>query len=85
MPGMAGTNPVALLPKKAPTNKADQFRVGGFISSHPGVANFVFGDGSLRAKAPRRVGRGAAAVTRLRGRATVKMTTDEIMALTRPE
>ncbi len=35
-----------------------------------------------RAKAPRR-GRGAAAVGRLRGRATVKMTTDEIMALTR--
>lgn len=38
-----------------------------------------------RAKAPRREGRGAAAVGRLRRRATVKMSTDEIMALTRPE
>jgi AbrB family looped-hinge helix DNA binding protein len=38
-----------------------------------------------RAKAPRRQGRGAAAVGRLRGRATVEMSTDEIMALTRPE
>ncbi len=37
-----------------------------------------------RARAPRR-GRGAAALGRLRGRATVKMSTDEIMALTRPE
>jgi AbrB family looped-hinge helix DNA binding protein len=37
-----------------------------------------------RAKAaPRQEGRGAAAVGRLRGRATVKMSTDEIMALTR--
>ncbi len=36
-----------------------------------------------RAKAPRREGRGAAAVSRLRGSATVKMSTDEIMALTR--
>lgn len=36
-----------------------------------------------RARAPRREGRGAAAVRRLRGRATIKMTTDEIMALTR--
>jgi AbrB family looped-hinge helix DNA binding protein len=36
-----------------------------------------------RAKVPRREGRGAAAVDRLRGRATVKMSTDEIMALTR--
>jgi AbrB family looped-hinge helix DNA binding protein len=38
-----------------------------------------------RAKAPRRGGRGAAAVGRLRGRATVKMSTDQLMALTRPE
>jgi AbrB family looped-hinge helix DNA binding protein len=38
-----------------------------------------------RARTPKRVGRGAAAIARLRGRATVKMTTDEIMALTRPE
>lgn len=38
-----------------------------------------------RAKVPRREGRGAAAVGRLRGKATVKMSTDEIMALTRPE
>ena len=38
-----------------------------------------------RAKAPQRGGRGAAAVAHLRGRATVKMSTDEIMALTRPE
>jgi AbrB family looped-hinge helix DNA binding protein len=38
-----------------------------------------------RARAPRKQGRGAAAVGRLRGRATVKMSTDEIMALTRPE
>jgi AbrB family looped-hinge helix DNA binding protein len=36
-----------------------------------------------RAKAPRHEGRGAAAVGRLRGKATVKMSTDEIMALTR--
>ncbi len=36
-----------------------------------------------RAKAPRRAGRGAGAVARLRGKATVKMSTDEIMALTR--
>ncbi|HEX9288821.1 MAG TPA: AbrB/MazE/SpoVT family DNA-binding domain-containing protein [Anaeromyxobacteraceae bacterium] len=36
-----------------------------------------------RAKAPRREGRGATAVGRLRGRATVQMSTDEIMALTR--
>ena len=38
-----------------------------------------------RAKAPRREGRGAAAVGRLRSRATVRMSTDEIMALTRPD
>ena len=38
-----------------------------------------------RAKTPRREGRGAAAVARLRGKATVKMTTEEIMALTRAE
>lgn len=38
-----------------------------------------------RAKASGHEGRGAAAVGRLRGRATVKMSTDEIMALTRPE
>jgi AbrB family looped-hinge helix DNA binding protein len=37
-----------------------------------------------RARTPRRDGRGAAAVHRLRGRATVEMSTDEIMALTRP-
>lgn len=37
-----------------------------------------------RAKVPQRK-RGAIAVTRLRGRATVKVSTDEIMALTRPE
>jgi AbrB family looped-hinge helix DNA binding protein len=36
-----------------------------------------------RAKVRRGEGRGAAAVARLRGRATVRMTTDEIMALTR--
>jgi len=36
-----------------------------------------------RAKARHGEGRGAAAVARLRGRATVRMTTDEIMALTR--
>lgn len=38
-----------------------------------------------RARAPLREGRGAAAVGRLRGRATIRMTTDEILALTRPE
>jgi AbrB family looped-hinge helix DNA binding protein len=38
-----------------------------------------------RAKTARRPGRGAAAVGRLRGRATSKLSTDEIMALTRPE
>jgi AbrB family looped-hinge helix DNA binding protein len=37
-----------------------------------------------RVKAMHR-GRGAAAVARLRGRATVKMSTDEILALTRDE
>ena len=37
-----------------------------------------------RTKAPRRKGRGAAAIGRLRGRATVQMSTDEILALTRP-
>ncbi|HTP27282.1 MAG TPA: AbrB/MazE/SpoVT family DNA-binding domain-containing protein [Anaeromyxobacteraceae bacterium] len=37
-----------------------------------------------RAKKPQRATRGAAAVNRLRGRATVRMSTDEIMALTRP-
>ena len=36
-----------------------------------------------RAEAPRHATRGAAAVARLRGRATVRMSTDEIMALTR--
>ncbi len=36
-----------------------------------------------RARAPRREGPGAGAVGWLRGRATVRMSTDEIMALTR--
>ncbi|MGA9522144.1 MAG: AbrB/MazE/SpoVT family DNA-binding domain-containing protein [Myxococcaceae bacterium] len=36
-----------------------------------------------RAKAPRGPSRGAAAVQRLRGTATVKMTTEQILALTR--
>jgi len=36
-----------------------------------------------RARAPRREGRGAAALMRLWGRATIRMSTDEIMALTR--
>jgi len=36
-----------------------------------------------RARKPKRAGRGARAVERLRARATVRMTTDEIMALTR--
>ena len=36
-----------------------------------------------RTKAPKRGTRGAAAVARLRGRATIRMSTDEIMALTR--
>jgi AbrB family looped-hinge helix DNA binding protein len=36
-----------------------------------------------RARQPSREGRGAAAVARLRGRGTVRMSTDEIMALTR--
>ena len=36
-----------------------------------------------RARAPKQPGRGARAVQRLRARATVRMTTDEIMALTR--
>jgi AbrB family looped-hinge helix DNA binding protein len=38
-----------------------------------------------RARAPRGRERGAAAVARLRGTATVKMSTDEILALTRGE
>jgi AbrB family looped-hinge helix DNA binding protein len=36
-----------------------------------------------RARAPRREGCGAAALMRLRGRATVRMSRDEIVALTR--
>ena len=36
-----------------------------------------------RAKRPKRASRGEMLVRRLRGSATVKMTTDEIMALTR--
>jgi AbrB family looped-hinge helix DNA binding protein len=36
-----------------------------------------------RAKTVSKPGRGAAAVARLRGQSTVRMTTDEIMALTR--
>ncbi len=39
----------------------------------------------VKARAPSRESRGAAAVRRLRGRATVSLTTDEIMALTRGE
>ncbi len=38
-----------------------------------------------RARTPARPGRGAALVARLRGTATVRMSTDEIMALTRGE
>jgi AbrB family looped-hinge helix DNA binding protein len=38
-----------------------------------------------KVRAARRVGRGARAVALLRGRATVKMSTDEILALTRGE
>jgi AbrB family looped-hinge helix DNA binding protein len=38
-----------------------------------------------RAKKTHRMSRGAAAVARLRGQGTVKMSTDEIMALTRGE
>lgn len=38
-----------------------------------------------RARAPRREGRGAAVVGRLRGSATVRLTTDEILALTRKD
>jgi hypothetical protein len=36
-----------------------------------------------RAKAPQRGSREATAVARLRGRATIRLSTDEIMALTR--
>jgi len=36
-----------------------------------------------RAKSSRRQGRGAAAVARLRGSATIRLSTDEILALTR--
>ena len=39
----------------------------------------------VRAKAPKRETRGEEIVRRLRGSATVKMSTDEIMALTRGE
>lgn len=39
----------------------------------------------VRAKAPKREGRGARVVARLRGRGDVAMTTDAIMALTRGE
>jgi AbrB family looped-hinge helix DNA binding protein len=37
----------------------------------------------LRAKAPKRAGRGARLVAHMRGRGDVAMSTDEIMALTR--
>ena len=37
----------------------------------------------LRAKRPKREGRGKGMLQRLRGRATVRMSTDAIMALTR--
>jgi AbrB family looped-hinge helix DNA binding protein len=36
-----------------------------------------------RVRGPRSEGRGAAALMRLRGRATVRLSTDEILALTR--
>ncbi|MBB5519744.1 AbrB/MazE/SpoVT family DNA-binding domain-containing protein [Amphiplicatus metriothermophilus] len=36
-----------------------------------------------KARAPKKAGRGAALTARMRGRGDVKMTTDEIMALTR--
>ena len=39
----------------------------------------------VRAKAPRKESRGERAVRLLRGSATVKMSTDELMALTRGE
>jgi len=38
-----------------------------------------------RAKVSARPGRGATAVSRLRGKATIKLSPDEIMALTRPD
>ena len=47
---------------------------------------FVYEGGAVRilkAKAGKKPGRGAALVARMRGRGDVKMTTDEIMALTR--
>jgi AbrB family looped-hinge helix DNA binding protein len=37
----------------------------------------------FKARAPKRAGRGAALVARMRGRGDVRMTTEEIMALTR--
>jgi AbrB family looped-hinge helix DNA binding protein len=37
----------------------------------------------VKAKTPKKTARGAALVARMRGRGDVKMTTDEIMALTR--
>jgi AbrB family looped-hinge helix DNA binding protein len=39
----------------------------------------------VRAKAPKRDGRGAQLIAHLRGRGDVAMTTDEIMALTRAD
>jgi AbrB family looped-hinge helix DNA binding protein len=50
--------------------------------------NFVFERGVVRlvkVKGARRGGRGAEVLRRLRGSGTVKMSTDEIMALTRGE
>jgi AbrB family looped-hinge helix DNA binding protein len=58
----------------------------GFL---PGTeVDFELNGGSIRivrATAPRRETRGQEIVRRLRGSATVKMSTDEIMALTRGE
>ena len=54
---------------------------------HPGDdVEFRVVDGEVRiTRAPGGPSRGARAVQAMRGRATVKMTTDEIMALTRGE
>lgn len=56
IPGMPGmTPPVGAWPPDdslpqppmAPRSKADQLKVGGFSSWHPGVANFLTGDGAV--------------------------------------
>lgn len=55
------------------------------LHPHTEVEFVLEGDGALIRKKRRSTGRGARIVARMLGKATVAMTTDEIMALTRGE